>query len=49
MSINRGMTTKIWYIDASEYYLSIKNETGSMDLESVIQSEVSQKEKNTMH
>ena len=43
---------KKWYIYAMEYYLAIKrNEIGSsvetwMDLETVIQSEVSQKEKN---
>ena len=43
---------KRWYIYTMEYYSSIKrNETGSfvetwMDLETVIQSEVSQKEKN---
>ena len=43
---------KMWYIYTMEYYLAIKrNKTGSfveiwMDLESVIQSEVSQKEKN---
>ena len=43
---------KIWYIHTMEYYSAIKrNETGSfvetwMDLETVIQSEVSQKEKN---
>ena len=43
---------KMWYIYTMEYYSVIKrNETGSfvetwMDLESVIQSEVSQKEKN---
>ena len=43
---------KMWYIYAMEYYSAIKrNEIGSfvemrMDLESVIQSEVSQKEKN---
>ena len=43
---------KIWYIYKMEYYLAIKrNETGSfvetwMDLESVIQSEVIQKEKS---
>ena len=43
---------KIWYIYTVEYYSAIKrNEIGSfvellMDLESVIQSEVSQKEKN---
>ena len=43
---------KMWYIYTMEYYSAIKrNETGSfvetwMDLESVIQREVSQKEKN---
>ena len=43
---------KMWYIYTMEYYSAIKsNKTGSfvetwMDLESVIQSEVSQKEKN---
>ena len=43
---------KMWYMYTMEYYSAIKrNETGSfvetwMDLESVIQSEVSQKEKN---
>ena len=43
---------KMWYIYTMEYYSAIKrNETGSsvemwMDLETVIQSEVSQKEKN---
>ena len=43
---------KKWYIYTMEYYSAIKkNETGSfvetwMDLETVIQSEVSQKEKN---
>ena len=42
----------MWYIHITEYYSAIKrNETGSfvemwMDLESIIQSEVSQKEKN---
>ena len=42
----------MWYIYAMEYYSAIKrNEIGSftemwMDLETVIQSEVSQKEKN---
>ena len=46
---------KMWYIYTMEYYLAIKrNETGSfvemwMDLETVIQSEVSQKEKNKYH
>ena len=43
---------KMWYIYTMEYYSAIKrNETGSfagtwMDLETVIQSEISQKEKN---
>ena len=43
---------KMWYIYTMEYYSAInKNEIGSfvemwIDLESVIQSEVSQKEKN---
>ena len=43
---------KMWYIYTLEYYSAIKrNEVGSfvemcMDLETVIQSEVSQKEKN---
>ena len=46
---------KMWYIYTTEYYSAIKrNEIGSfvemwMDLESVIQSEVSQKEKNKYH
>ena len=46
---------KMWYIYTMEYYSSIKrNEIESfvdmwMDLESVIQSEVSQKEKNKYH
>ena len=46
---------KMWYIYTMEYYSAIKgNEielfvVSSMDLESVIQSEVSQKEKNKYH
>ena len=46
---------KMWYIYTMEYYSAIKrNEIGSfvemwMDLESVIQSKVSQKEKNKYH
>ena len=46
---------KLWYIYTMEYYSAIKkNEIGSfvemlMDLESVIQSEVSQKEKNIIY
>ena len=45
----------MWYIYTKEYYSAIKrNETELfverwMDLESVIQSEVSQKEKNKYH
>ena len=43
---------KMWYLYTMEYYSAIKrNEIGSlvetwMDLEAVIQSEISQKEKN---
>ena len=42
---------KMWYIYTMEYYSAIRNEIESfvetwMDLETVIQSEVSQKEKN---
>ena len=46
---------KMWCIYTMEYYLAIKmNEIGSfvetwMNLETVIQSEVSQKEKNKYH
>ena len=46
---------KTWHIYTMEYYSAIeRNETGSsverwMDLETVIQSEVSQKEKNKYH
>ena len=46
---------KLWYIYTLEYYTAIKrNEIGSfletwMDLEIVIQSEISQKEKNKYH
>ena len=45
----------MWHIYTMEYYLAIKrNEIGSlaemwMDIETVIQSEVSQKEKNKYH
>ena len=52
MPIDRQMDKKMWYIYTMEYYSAIKrNEIGSfvdtwMDLETVIQSEVSQKEKN---
>ena len=46
---------KLWYIYTMEYYSAIKrNEIGSfvktwMDIETVIQSEVSQKEKNIVN
>ena len=46
---------KMWYIYTMEYYSAIKrNEIGSfvetwMDLETVIQTEVSQKEKNIIY
>ena len=51
MPINRRIK-KMWYIYTMEYYSGIKrSESGSfvetrIDLETVIQSEVSQKEKN---
>ena len=45
---------KSWYIYTLDYYSAIKGKTGSfvvmwMDLESVIQSEESQKEKNIVY
>ena len=46
---------KMWYMYTMEYYSAIKgNEIGSfvkmwMDLETIVQSEVSQKEKNKYH
>ena len=46
---------KMWYVYAMEYYSAItRNEIGSfvetwMNLETVIQSEISQKEKNKYH
>ena len=52
MSMSRGRIKKMWYTYTLEYYSAIKgNETGSfgktwMDLETVIQREVSQKERN---
>ena len=52
MPIDRRWIKKMWYIYRMEYYSAIKrNEIGSFvemwrDLESVIQTEVSQKEKN---
>ena len=50
--LTNGRIKKMWYIYTMEYYSAIKrNKIGSFvemwrDLESVIQSEVSQKEKN---
>ena len=56
MFTNRGMDEEdVIYTHTMEYYSSIKrNKTGSfvemwMDLEMVIQGEVSQKEKNKYH
>ena len=52
MSINRAWLKKLWYIYTREYYLIIKrNKIGLfvviwMNLESVKQSEESQKKKN---
>ena len=46
---------KLWYIHKIEYYSAVKRNTfesvlvKQMNLESVIQSEVSQKEKNKYH
>ena len=51
MPIDRRWIKKMWYIYTMEYYSTMKrNEIGSfvemwMDLESVIQSELSQREK----
>ena len=51
MSINRWMK-KLWYIYTMEYYSAIKRNTFEsvlirwMNLEPIIQSEVSQKEKS---
>ena len=55
MPSNRRMHKEEWYIYTMEYYSAIKrNEIESfvetwMDLETVIQSEVSQKEKKKYH
>ena len=55
MSIDRGMDKEEWYMYTMEYYSAIKRdnimpfaETG-MDLEIIILSEVSQKEKGKYH
>ena len=54
MPIDRRMDKEVWYIYTMEYYSAIKrNKIGSfvemwMDLETVIQSEVSQKRKTNI-
>ena len=55
MSIDRGWIKKMWYIYTKEYYSAIKrNEIMPlaatwMDLEIMILSEISQKEKDKYH
>ena len=50
-----GYIKKLWYIYTTKYYLSIKRNTSEsvlmrwMNLEHIIQSEVSQKEKKKYH
>ena len=51
MSIDRCMDTELWYIYAMEYYSAIKNTSElvlmrGMKLGPIVQSEVSQKEKD---
>ena len=54
MSIDKGVVKKMWYIYTVEYYLAVKkNEiipfaATWMDLEILILSEISQREKNTI-
>ena len=53
MSIDRGIK-KMWYLDTMEYYLVMKRTTipfaaAWIDLEIIILSEVSQKEKDKHH
>ena len=55
MSINRGLDSEEWYIYTMEYYSSIKK-NGIMpfaatwlELETLLLSEMSQKEKNKYH
>jgi hypothetical protein len=53
MSFNRGMDTKMWHIYTMEYYSAIKNNDFMKflgkwkELESIIQSEITQSQKNT--
>ena len=55
MSINKEWIKKMWYIYTMEYYSAIKKNAIMpfaatwMDLEIIIQSEVSQKEKDKYH
>ena len=55
MSIDRGMDKEVWKIYTVEYYSAIKRNTFEsvlmrwMNLEPIIQSEVSQKEKDKYH
>ena len=55
MSINREWIKKMWYIYTMEYFSAVKRKEIVpfaemwMDLEIVLQSEVSQKEKNKYH
>ena len=55
MSIVRKWIKKLWYIYTMEYYSDIKRNTFEsvlmrwMNLETIIESEVSQKEKDKYH
>ena len=55
MSTDRRMDKKSWYIYTMEYYSAMKRNAfetvlmRQMNLEPIIQREVSQKEKNTMY
>ena len=55
MAINRGIAKEYWHTYTVEYYSAVKrNKIGPfvemwMDLENVIQSEVSQKKKKQYH
>ena len=55
MSINRRIGKELWYIYTMEYYSAIKRNAFEsvlmiwMNLEPIIQSEVTQKEKDKYH